>query len=73
MSSDSIVFKCNTEGILNRLKKRDTLREIKTNLFDFFGGSIEFELFFSNEVEEDNIQHKLKGYFGDEIEIQNKK
>ncbi|BAK55815.1 DNA polymerase III, subunits gamma and tau [Candidatus Arthromitus sp. SFB-mouse-Japan] len=72
MSSDSIVFKCNTEGILNRLKKRDTLREIKTNLFDFFGGSIEFELFFSNEVEEDNIQHKLKGYFGDEIEIQNK-
>lgn len=36
MSSDSIVFKCNTEGILNRLKKRDTLREIKTNLFDFW-------------------------------------
>lgn len=72
INNDRIVFECTTEGILNRLKKNDTLREIKANLFDFFGSNLEFELVFSNGFEGNNIQHKLKGYFGDTVEIQNK-
>ncbi|BAK80595.1 DNA polymerase III subunit gamma/tau [Candidatus Arthromitus sp. SFB-rat-Yit] len=70
--NDKIVFECNTEGILNRLRKNDTLIAIKKNLRDFFKRDMEFELIYSNKIDDDNIHHKLKGYFGDEIEIQNK-
>lgn len=72
ITNDKIVFECNTEGILNRLRKNDILTEIKKNLRDFFKRDIEFELIYSSKIDEDNIHHKLKGYFGDEVEIQNK-
>lgn len=70
--NDKVLFKCNTIGIMNRLKNTNTIRQIEKNLKNFFGKSLIFEVFSEMEKNDDSIEDKVKKVFGDHIEIENK-
>lgn len=71
-SDNKLKFKCNTEGILNRLKDENTINQIQDNLFKYFNKKFEFIVYFEGGVKNLNIEDKIKSFFGEDIEIENK-
>lgn len=69
---NKIFFKCNTQGILNRLKSENTIKQIEDALKKFFSTSIIFEVFSNEEIRESKIEDKMRRFFGDDVEIENK-
>lgn len=69
---DRLKFKCNTEGILNRLKNQETIKQIEDNLFKYFGKNFKFDIYSEGFKENLNIEDKVKKFFGDGVEIENK-
>ena len=67
-----IFFKCNTQGILNRLKSENTIKQIEDALKKFFSTPIIFEVFSNEEIKESNMEDKMRRFFGDDVEIENK-
>lgn len=72
IKGDKIFFKCNSMGILNRLKDVNTIKQIEESLKNFFSRKLEFEVFSEMENINKPIEYKVKKFFGDEIEIENK-
>lgn len=69
---NKIFFKCNTQGILNRLKSENTIKQIEDVLKKFFSTSIIFEVFSNEEIRESKIEDKVRKFFGEDVEIENK-
>lgn len=70
--NDKVLFKCNTIGIMNRLKNMNTIKQIEENLKSFFGKPLIFEVFSEMEQNDEAIEDRVKKVFGDHIEIENK-
>ena len=70
--NDKVLFKCNTIGIMNRLKNMNTIKQIEENLKSFFGKPLIFEVFSEMEQNDESIEDRVKKVFGDHIEIENK-
>lgn len=67
-----IFFKCNTIGILNRLKNIPTIRQIESEISKFYRKNFEFEVFTNLNDEEISIEDKIRSVFGNDFDIQNK-
>ncbi len=65
-------FKCNTLGILNRLKDVSTIKEIECELSRFYGSSLSFEVFSNIGDGNLSIEDKIRSVFGNDFDIENK-
>lgn len=72
VNENRILFKCNTEGILNRLNDVNTIKQIEDNLNKFFGEQINFEIFLNDKKIENSINERVKNFFGEDVNIENK-
>ena len=62
--NDKVLFKCNTIGIMNRLKNMNTIKQIEENLKSFFGKPLIFEVFSEMEQNDESIEDRVKKVFG---------
>lgn len=69
---NKIFFKCNTQGILNRLRSENTIKQIEDALNKFFNTPIIFEVFSNEKIRELKMEDKMRRFFGEDIEIENK-
>ncbi len=72
VNNNKLKFKCNTEGILNRLRDEATIAQIQDNLFKYFNKKFEFIVYFEEVSKNLNIEDKIKNLFGEDVEIENK-
>lgn len=72
VNGNRVFFKCNSMGILNRLKDVNTIKQIEENLKNFFNRTLIFEVFLNDENNNKSIEEKIKNFFGSDIEIENK-
>lgn len=72
VKGNSVFFKCNSMGILNRLKDINTKKHIEEHLSNFFNMEASFEIFLNDEDINRSIEDKIKDFFGEGVEIENK-
>ena len=73
LENNKLFFKCNTQGILNRLKSYGTLKQIEEHIKSFCNLNLIFEVFVDEKrIQNDSVEDKLKKVLGDDVEIENR-
>lgn len=72
IENGKIFFRCNTIGILNRLKNISTIKQIECEISKFYNENFSFEVFSNLNQKEETIEDKIRSVFGNDFDIENK-